>query len=166
VINTYAGKTIEVINTDAEGRLILADALYFMATEYEPEVMIDLATLTGSCIRTLGHVAAGLMTNNDKLASQLEMAGSSTGEKVWRLPLTDDYRDELNSDVADIKNLGGPYAGATTAGKFLEYFTNEHPCWAHLDIAGTAFMKSEFSKGGSATAYGVRLLTRFIENLG
>lgn len=164
VINSYSGKTIEVINTDAEGRLILADAIHLMATKFEPEMMIDLATLTGSCIRTLGHFSAGLMTNNDKLAAQIEKAGLKTGEKVWRLPLTDDYKDELNSDVADIKNLGGPYAGASTAGKFLEYFTNEHPNWAHLDIAGTAFKKSEFSKGGSATAYGVRLLREVIEN--
>lgn len=163
VINSYSGKTIEVINTDAEGRLILADAVHLMATEYEPEVMIDLATLTGSCIRTLGHTAAGLMTNNDKLAAQLTKAAEETGEKVWRLPLWDDYKSELDSDVADIKNLGGPYAGATTAGKFIEFFTNEHPNWAHLDIAGTAFDKNEFAKGGSATAYGVRLLTEFIE---
>jgi leucyl aminopeptidase len=163
VIQSYAGKTIEVINTDAEGRLILADAINYMVKEYGPEMMIDLATLTGSCIRTLGHVSAGLMTNNDTLASQIEKAGLQTGEKVWRLPLTDDYKAELNSDVADIKNLGGPYAGATTAGKFLEYFTEKHPNWAHLDIAGTAFKKSEFSKGGSATAYGVRLLREVME---
>ena len=164
VINSYSGKTIEIINTDAEGRLILADAVHYMATEFEPEVMIDLATLTGSCIRTLGHVAAGMMTKNDKLAAQLEKAAETTGEKVWRLPLWDDYKSEIDSDVADIKNLGGPYAGATTAGKFIEYFTNEHPNWAHLDIAGTAFDKNEFAKGGSATAYGVRLLTNFIES--
>lgn len=165
VINSYSGKTIEVINTDAEGRLVLADAINFMVTEFAPEVMIDLATLTGSCIRTLGHVAAGMMTNNDKLASQLEKSAGSTGEKVWRLPLWDDYKAEMDSDVADIRNLGTtPYAGATTAGKFLEYFTNKHPNWAHLDIAGTAFDKNEFAKGGSATAYGVRLLTEFIEN--
>ncbi|MFT4734004.1 MAG: leucyl aminopeptidase [Algoriphagus sp.] len=164
VINSYAGKTIEIINTDAEGRLILADAVHYMATEFEPEVMIDLATLTGSCIRTLGHVAAGMMTKNDKLAAQLEKAAETTGEKVWRLPLWDDYKSEIDSDVADVKNLGGPYAGATTAGKFIEYFTNEHPNWAHLDIAGTAFDKNEFAKGGSATGYGVRLLTEFVEN--
>lgn len=164
VIQSYAGKTIEVINTDAEGRLILADAIHYMVTEFKPEMMIDLATLTGSCIRTLGHVSAGLMTNSGALAASIEKAGLQTGEKVWRLPLTDDYKDELNSDVADIKNLGGAYAGATTAGKFLEYFTNEHPNWAHLDIAGTAFMKSEFSKSGSATAYGVRLLREVLES--
>jgi leucyl aminopeptidase len=163
VIQSYSGKTIEVINTDAEGRLILADALHYMATEFEPEMMIDLATLTGSCIRTLGHKAAGLMTNSDSLAATIEKAGLKTGEKVWRLPLWDDYRAELESDVADIKNLGSNYAGATTAGKFLEVFTDEHPNWAHLDIAGTAFMKSEFSKGSSATAYGVRLLREILE---
>ncbi|MGR3811546.1 leucyl aminopeptidase family protein [Jiulongibacter sp. NS-SX5] len=163
VINSYSGKTIEVINTDAEGRLILADAINYMVKTYDPELMIDLATLTGSCIRTLGHVSAGMMTNNEDLADLLNTAGLKTGEKVWRLPLTDDYRDELNSDVADIKNLGGPYAGATTAGKFLEFFTEEHKNWAHLDIAGTAFKKSEFSKGGSATAYGVRLLSEVLK---
>jgi leucyl aminopeptidase len=108
-------------------------------------------------------VAAVMMTNNDKLAIQIEKAADTTGEKVWRLPLWDDYKPELDSDVADIKNLGGPYAGATTAGKFIEFFTNEHPNWAHLDIAGTAFDKNEFAKSGSATAYGVRLLTEFIE---
>lgn len=164
VINSYAGKTIEVINTDAEGRLILADALNFMATEYEPEMMIDLATLTGSCIRSLGYKAAGMMTNNDTLASMVEKAGNETGEKVWRLPLWDEYREELDSDVADIKNLGSAYAGATTAAKFLEFFTEKHPNWAHLDIAGMAYMKTEYAKGASATAYGVSLLTELLEN--
>ncbi|UBM57754.1 leucyl aminopeptidase [Marinilongibacter aquaticus] len=164
VIQSYSGKTIEVINTDAEGRLILSDAIHYMAKEFEPEVMIDLATLTGSCIRTLGHKAAGLMTNNDVLALSLEKAGMETGEKLWRLPLWDDYRAELDSDVADIKNLGSAYAGATTAGKFLEFFTDGHANWAHLDIAGTAFMKTAFAKQTSATAYGVRLLTQFVEN--
>ncbi len=162
VINTYAGKTIEVINTDAEGRLILADALSYMVKEYQPDVMIDLATLTGSCIRSLGYVAAGMMTNNDKLASALEKAGNTTGEKVWRLPLWDEYRPELDSDVADIKNLGSNYAGATTAAKFLEYFTVNHANWAHLDIAGMAYMKSPYAKGASATAYGVRLLVELM----
>lgn len=104
------------------------------------------------------------MTNNDVLALSLEKAGMETGEKLWRLPLWDDYRAELDSDVADIKNLGSAYAGATTAGKFLEFFTDGHANWAHLDIAGTAFMKTAFAKQTSATAYGVRLLTQFVEN--
>ncbi len=165
VIQSYAGKTIEVINTDAEGRLILADALAYMVKNYKAETIIDLATLTGSCIRTLGYVAAGLMTNNDKLSADLEKAGQATGEKLWRLPLWDDYKSEIDSDIADIKNLSiKPLAGATTAGKFLEFFTEKHPKWAHLDIAGTAFGNSEFSKGMSATAYGVRLLVEYLES--
>ena len=104
------------------------------------------------------------MTNNDTLASMLEKAGNETGEKVWRLPLWDEYREELDSDVADIKNLGSAYAGATTAAKFLEFFTEKHPNWAHLDIAGMAYMKTEYAKGASATAYGVSLLTELLEN--
>ena len=164
VINSYSGKTIEVINTDAEGRLILADALHYMAKNIQPEVMVDLATLTGSCIRSLGYVAAGLMTQNDKLAMQLYDLGLRTGEKLWRLPLWDVYASEMDSEVADIKNLSAkPLAGATTAGKFLEFFTDKHACWAHLDIAGTAFGANPFSKSYAASGYGVRLLTALAE---
>lgn len=163
VINSYSGRTIEIINTDAEGRLILADAVHYMATQVNPTVMIDLATLTGSCIRTLGYAAAGLMTQNDKLADNLYKIGQDTGEKLWRLPLWDEYKSMMDSDIADIKNLStAPLAGATTAGKFIEFFTNKHPNWAHLDIAGTAFGNTEYGKDKSATAYGIRLLTEFI----
>lgn len=163
VIGSYSGKTIEVIDTDAEGRLILADGLFYIKKHYNPSVIIDLATLTGSCIRALGYAAAGLLSNSDELADELYKVGLQTGEKVWRLPLWDEYRDMMNSDIADIKNLSvAPLAGAITAAKFLEEFIDNHPRWAHLDIAGTAFGDSEFGKMKSATAYGIRLLTEWI----
>jgi leucyl aminopeptidase len=163
VIGSYAGKSIEVIDTDAEGRLILADGLNYTKRNYEPEIIIDLATLTGSCVATLGYAAAGLFTNNELLAQSLYESGQQTGEKLWRLPLWDDYKDELKSDVADVKNFHGkPIAGAIVAAKFLEVFVDEHPKWAHLDIAGMAFGDSEFGTMKSATAYGVRLLTHWL----
>ncbi len=163
VISSYSGKTIEVIDTDAEGRLILADGLAYIKKNFEPDVIIDLATLTGNCIAALGYAAAGLLSNNDELANQLLEIGQETGEKLWRLPLWDDYKDMMNSDVADIKNLSSaPVAGAITAAKFLEFFIDGHTNWAHLDIAGLAFGDSEFAKMKSATAYGVNLLTAFL----
>ena len=163
VIDSYAGKTIEVIDTDAEGRLILADGLAYLNRNYAPDVLIDLATLTGSVIGTLGYVAAGLFCNNDDLSAQLRAVGQKTGEKLWPLPIWDDYQDELKSDVADLKNYHGkPFAGAIVAAKFLEVFTEKHPAWAHLDIAGTAFADSEFGSQKSATAFGVRLLAHWL----
>lgn len=166
VISSYSGKTIEVIDTDAEGRLILADGLSYIKKNYEPDVIIDLATLTGNCIAALGYAAAGLLSNNDELANQLLEIGQETGEKLWRLPLWDDYKDMMNSDVADIKNLSSaPVAGAITAAKFLEFFIDGHTNWAHLDIAGLAFGDSEFAKMKSATAYGVNLLTTWMRGM-
>lgn len=163
VIGSYAGKSIEVIDTDAEGRLILADALAYINRNHAPDVLIDLATLTGSCVATLGYAAAGLFSNNEKLSTDLQAIGQETGEKLWPLPLWDDYQDEIKSDVADIKNYHGkPIAGAIVAAKFLEVFVEKHPAWAHLDIAGTAFADSEFGTMKSATAYGVRLLTSWL----
>src|SRR5690606_634890 len=136
VIGSYSGKTIEVINTDAEGRLILADALSYITDRYQPDVLIDLATLTGTAIMSLGYKAAALISPNDALADALFEAGLNTGEKVWRMPHWDDYKDALKSDIADLKNLAGsPVGGAINAAKFLEEFTREHPAWAHLDIA-------------------------------
>lgn len=165
VITTYSGKTVEIIDTDAEGRLILADGLAYMTKNYQPDVLIDLATLTGNVIMALGYQAAGLFTNNEQLAQQLLAAGQATGEKLWQMPLWEGYFNDIKSDIADIKNLGArPLAGAAVAAKFLEFFIDKHPCWAHLDIAGTAFGDSEFSTDKSATAYGIRLLTNFIEN--
>ena len=166
VIESYSGNTIEVIDTDAEGRLILADALSYMAQKYKPEVMIDLATLTGSCLRALGYEAAGLFSNNALLIDDISEAGEKAAERVWSLPLWNEYHSELQSDIADIRNLGmKPIAGAIIAAKFLQFFTHEHPSWAHLDIAGMAFGDSEYAKSKSATGYGVRLLVNYIKRI-
>jgi leucyl aminopeptidase len=166
IIDSYSGKTIEVIDTDAEGRLILADALSYINQHYQPEILVDLATLTGNCVAALGYEAAGLFTHNQQLAEAISEAGEFTGEKVWRLPLWDNYRDLMDSDIADIRNLSTkPLAGAITAAKFLEFFVADHQGWAHLDIAGMAFGDTEFSKQKSATGYGVRLLVQFATSL-
>lgn len=164
VVGSYSGKTIEIIDTDAEGRVILADALSYLVRNHQPDTIIDLATLTGSCVAALGYSAAGLFTNNDQLAHELYDSGQQSGEKLWRLPLWDDYKDDVNSDVADVKNFHGkPIGGAIVAAKFLEVFVEEHPRWAHLDIAGTAFGDSEFGTMKSGTGYGVRLLLRWLQ---
>lgn len=166
VIGSYAGKTIEVIDTDAEGRLILADGLHYAVKQYQPDVLIDLATLTGSIIQTLGYEAAGLFTPNDSLAAALTQAADETGERLWRLPVWDEYKEEISSDIADVKNYHGkPLAGAIVAAKFLEVFTAGHQAWAHLDIAGTAFGDTEFAPGRAGTAYGVRLLIAYLTSL-
>jgi leucyl aminopeptidase len=166
VIHSYAGKTIEVIDTDAEGRLILADGLSYAVREFKPDVVIDLATLTGSVIQTLGYEAAGLFTSSDNLAQDLTEAGEVTGERLWRLPIWDEYKEEISSDIADLKNYHGkPLAGAIVAAKFLEVFTDEHPEWAHLDIAGMAFGEAEFAPGRAGTAFGIRLLRQYLTAL-
>ncbi len=167
VIGSFLGKSIEVIDTDAEGRLVLADGLAYAVKKFKPDVLIDLATLTGSCIRTFGNYAGGLFSNNDELSGQLLSAGQATGERLWPLPLWDDYKKEVKSDVADVKNFSGlPSAGAISAAKFLEEFIENHPAWAHLDIAGVAMCDSEFASQKSATAFGVRLLVEYLEELG
>jgi leucyl aminopeptidase len=164
VVSSYLGKTIEVIDTDAEGRIILADGLAYMVKNYNPDTLIDLATLTGSVIGTFGYHCAGLFSNDDALAAKLAQAGDATGERVWRLPIWESYAEDLKSDVADMTNFSGkPMAGAISAAKFLEVFTDKHPSWAHLDIAGMAFATTELSAQQSATAYGIRLLTMYIE---
>lgn len=166
VISSYSGKSIEIIDTDAEGRLILADGLSYIIRNHSPQVVIDLATLTGSSVRTFGYQASALFSNDDQLAHHLEQAGQSSGERVWRLPLWEEYGEEMKSDVADIKNFSGrPVAGAISAAKFLEFFTDDHPSWAHLDIAGTAFGDTPYGKGKAATGYGVRLLIHFLLSL-
>ncbi len=166
VIQSYLGKTIEVIDTDAEGRLILADGLSYMKKNFNPDVLIDLATLTGSIVSTLGYNAAGLFSNNDDLAMALSKAGDSSGERLWRFPIWDIYMDDMKSDVADISNLTNkPMAGAITAAKFLELFTDGHTNWAHLDIAGVALATNELGNSRVATAYGIRLLNEFLENI-
>jgi leucyl aminopeptidase len=164
VIQSYAGKSIEVTDTDAEGRLVLADGLAYLKKHFAPDVMIDLATLTGSAVATLGYHAAAFLTNDDTLSAQLTQAADSSGERLWRLPLWDVYADDMKSDVADVMNFSGkPMAGAISAAKFLEIFTDAHPRWAHIDMAGTVLSNSELGAQRTATAYGVRLLTRFLE---
>jgi leucyl aminopeptidase len=164
VIGSYAGKTIEVIDTDAEGRLILADGLAYMQKNFAPDVMIDLATLTGSIVSALGYNSSGMFSTDDTVAKTLSEAGEATGERVWRMPMWDAYFEDMKSDVADIANLGAkPVAGSITAAKFLEFFTDKHPRWVHLDIAGMALSNTELGTQRTATAYGVRLLTEFLE---
>ena len=166
VIGSYSGKTIEIIDTDAEGRLILADGLSYLVRNYQPDMMIDLATLTGSCVATLGYHAAGMFTSNDNLAQSLTKAADQTGERLWRLPLWDIYKEDITSDIADVRNYSGkPMAGAISATKFLEVFTDNHQNWAHLDIAGTAFGDTEFAPQRAGTAFGIRLLLEFLENM-
>ena len=156
VLKIRNGKTIEVLNTDAEGRLILADALS-LASEAKPDAMIDLATLTGACMVALGPKIAGLMGNNDSWIEQIEAASDLTGERVWHLPLPADYRKQVESSVADMKNIGGPHGGALTAGLILQEFVADGIPWAHLDIAGPAFTDSddaEITKEAPASACG------------
>lgn len=159
VIGSYSGKTIEIIDTDAEGRLVLADALSYLVKNYQPDMLLDVATLTGSAVQTLGYSAAAYFTNNETLSERIYKAGQESTEKTWRLPLWDDYLPDIQSDIADVKNYSGkPVAGAISAAKFLEVFTDKHPAWAHIDMAGVAFGDSPFSKMRAATGYGVELL--------
>ena len=163
VVKSMSGQTIEVINTDAEGRLVLADALWYTQKRFKPRAMIDLATLTGAIIVSLGHVHAGLFSDDDDLANALIAAGKAEGETVWRLPLDEQYDKDIDSDIADVKNVGaGRAAGSITAAQFLKRFANGVP-WAHLDIAGMAWSSKEkptVPKG--ATGFGVRLLDRLV----
>lgn len=166
VINSYSGKTIEIIDTDAEGRLVLADGLNFIIKEFQPKQVIDLATLTGSVVQTLGYTAAGMFTNNTTMAQALSKIGFETNERVWQLPLFSDYESELHSDIADVRNFSGkPIAGAITAAKFLEAFTENHYAWVHLDIAGVSFGDSPYSKMKSASGFGVQLIVNYIKSI-
>ena len=166
VIRSYSGHSIEIIDTDAEGRLVLADGLSYLIKNFKPEYIVDIATLTGSAMGTFGYECAALFTNNEAVSKKLQESGDAVGERLWQLPLWDCYKQDIESDIADVKNYSGkPVAGAISAAKFLEYFTEEHKAWAHLDIAGVAFGDDEFAKSKHATAYGVHLLTKFIENL-
>jgi leucyl aminopeptidase len=164
VVTTMSGQTIEVINTDAEGRLVLSDALWYTQKTFKPKFMVDLATLTGAIIVALGTYQAGLFSNNDELAERLTAAGKASGEELWRLPLGARYDKDINSDIADMKNVGkGREAGSITAAQLLERFVADTP-WAHLDIAGMAWMKRGddpiVPKG--ASGFGVRLLDRLV----
>ena len=158
VVNTMSGQTVEILNTDAEGRLVLCDALTY-AKRFKPELVIDIATLTGACVVALGHVPAGLMSNDEPLVSSLLEAGEHSGDRAWRLPLWDDYQSQLDSNFADMANIGGRWAGTITAACFLSRFTEAFR-WAHLDIAGVAWHSQGKRKG--ATGRPVPLLTQFL----
>ncbi|HLC75199.1 MAG TPA: leucyl aminopeptidase [Candidatus Nanoarchaeia archaeon] len=164
IIKGYNKKTIEMMNTDAEGRMVLSDALSYVEKEFAPSAIIDLATLTGACVVALGYWATGLFTTDDKLFETLKAAGKETGERVWRLPLWDEYKDNLKTDVADIRSVGRSYdAGAIEGATFLKNFIEKTP-WVHLDIAGTAWMpESKFYFSRGATGNGVRLLVKWLE---
>jgi leucyl aminopeptidase len=164
VIRYMNGKTIEVLNTDAEGRLILADALA-LAAQQKPDYMINLATLTGACMTALGNQVGGLFSNHQPLANSLLQCSQEAGEKLWQLPLVKEYKELIKSSVADMKNIGGAHGGAITAALILQEFVGDTP-WAHLDIAGPAFAESDSAlcpKGG--TGFGVRTLIRFLTSL-
>ena len=164
IITMMSGKTVEVVNTDAEGRMILADALHY-ASQLEPDHILDYATLTGACVVALGSEAAGLFTADDELARKLIECGERTGDRVWRLPEWDDYKDLIRSEWADMKNSGGRWGGAITAALFLKEFV-DCPSWAHLDIAGTAYAEHETPREArGATGAGVRVTVAFLESL-
>ena len=162
IVTTMSGQTIEVINTDAEGRLVLADALWYCKERFDPKFMIDLATLTGAIIVSLGSEMAGLFSNDDRLSKQLSAAGTAVHERVWRLPMGDEYDKQIRSEAADMKNVGNRGAGSITAAQLLLRFVGKTP-WAHLDIAGVTWSKADkptVPKGG--TGFGVRLLDRLV----
>ena len=162
VVTSMSGQTIAVLNTDAEGRLVLADVLWYIQDKFKPKFMVNLATLTGAILVALGKEHAGLFSNNDELSVRLAEAGLATGEKVWRLPLTPEYDKLIDHEVADMKNIGGRLAGSITAAQFLQRFVNNTP-WAHLDVAGTAMdsPKTPISQGW-ANGWGVRLLNHLV----
>jgi leucyl aminopeptidase len=164
IVTSMSGQTIEIINTDAEGRLVLADVLYYVNKRFKPRFMINLATLTGAIIVALGQEYAGLFSNDDKLAERLTKAGEETGERVWRMPLGPEYDKIIDSKFADVKNSGGRFAGSITAAQFIQRFVGKTP-WAHLDIAGTALgsPQTDINKSWSS-GWGVRLLDRLVED--
>jgi leucyl aminopeptidase len=158
VVTSMAGLTIEILNTDAEGRLVLCDALTY-AERFNPQSVVDIATLTGACVVALGHHATGLYANSDELAEKLLASGEATGDRAWRMPLWDEYQSQLDSPFADMGNIGGPAAGSVTAACFLSRFAKAYP-WAHLDIAGSAWNSAP--KG--ATGRPVALLTEYLKS--
>ncbi len=164
IVKTMSGQTIEIINTDAEGRLVLADVLHYVNKRFKPKFMINLATLTGAIIVALGQEYAGMFSNDDKLAERLTKAGDATGERVWRMPLGPEYDKMIDSKFADMKNTGGRWAGSITAAQLLQRFVNKTP-WAHLDIAGTAMGSPQTDINKSwASGWGVRILERLVED--
>ncbi|KFF00911.1 peptidase M17 [Chryseobacterium formosense] len=165
VITAYNGKTIEVLNTDAEGRMTLADGLSYLSKNYKTDVLIDLATLTGSSVRMFGDTCGAMFSNNEDLKNILIKTGDKTNQRLWNLPLWDIWMDDFKSDVADFKNISmKPIGDCIVAAKFLEQFIGNHPNWAHLDIAGVAFGNVGYAKEKAATGFGVQLLADLIEN--
>ncbi|MEO1426828.1 MAG: leucyl aminopeptidase, partial [Pseudomonadota bacterium] len=163
VVTSMSGKTIEVLNTDAEGRLVLADAIWWTQETYKPKTVIDLATLTGAILVSLAHEFAGLFVNDETLAEELLAIGDASGDKLWHMPLTKTHYDMIKSPIADIKNLGGRWGGSSTAASFIGSFIKDGVRWAHLDIAGMAWNEKDtptIPKGGAG--YGVRLLDTYI----
>ena len=160
-----SGQTIEILNTDAEGRLVLADVLWYAQERFKPRCIVDLATLTGAIMVALGKEHAGLFTNNDKLCKELEESGIATGERVWRMPLLPAYDKLIDSKNADMKNIGGRFGGAITAAQFLQRFIREGATpWAHLDVAGTAMDSGRDEINQSwASGWGVRLLDDLVQ---
>jgi leucyl aminopeptidase len=165
IVKTMSGQTIEILNTDAEGRLVLADVLWYAQSRFNPRFMVDLATLTGAILIALGHEHAGLFSNDDELAERIARAGKKENETVWRLPLGDAYDKLVKSKIADMKNIGGPNAGSITAAQILQRFVNKVP-WAHLDIAGVAWQDAEQRALAPSwgTGWGVRLLNRLVSD--
>jgi leucyl aminopeptidase len=162
-VKSVSGQTIEVLNTDAEGRLVLADLLSWTEKKYKPKFMINLATLTGAMIVALGNIRAGLFSNDEKISKAIFDAGESTGEKVWAMPLDDDYDQLIKTEIADMKNIGGPGAGSITAACFLKRHVEKTP-WAHLDIAGVTWKnKSTPSIPYGGVGWGVRMLYHMIK---
>ena len=161
ILSAYNGKTIEVLNTDAEGRVILADGLSYASKHYDPEYIIDFATLTGAVLVALGHLATGIMGTDDGLMERVKKSSKSTGEKVWEFPLWPEYCKQVQSEIADVKNTGAPMqAGSIAGGAFLKEFVGEKIPWVHFDIAGTAWgaKPDSINPKGSATGWGIRLV--------
>ncbi|QQS12904.1 MAG: leucyl aminopeptidase [Rhodospirillales bacterium] len=163
VVKTMSGQTVEVINTDAEGRLVLCDVMWYAQEKYDPALMVEFSTLTGAIVVALGHERAGLFCNDDKLARQLRDAGAKVGEKLWRMPLGSGYDKDIDSEIADMKNVGGRAAGSVTAAQFLKRFVQGKRPWAHVDIAGVAWhLKGDATTPKGASAFGVRLVDQFV----
>ena len=166
VVTTMSGQTVEVINTDAEGRLVLCDAITWVQKEYEPATIVDLATLTGAIIISLGHEHAGMFCNDDLLAAQLDAAGKASGDMLWRFPLGPAYDKLIDSPIADMKNVGPRYGGSITAAQFIQRYVDKGVAWAHLDIAGTVWVdKAGATHEKGATGFGVRLLDRYVRDV-
>jgi leucyl aminopeptidase len=166
VVTTMSGQTVEVINTDAEGRLVLADAVTYVQRNYKPSTIIDLATLTGAILISLGHEWAGLFSNNDELAAQLQQVGEASGDKLWRMPLAEPFDRLIDSPIADMKNVGPREGGSITAAQFIQRFVENGVRWAHIDMAGKAWSDkpgSTYDKG--ATGFGVRLLDEYVADV-